>query len=127
MKQRNTKRKKTKLFECYTRLLMARPHVLISARTELFESFFSPDERKRLDRAFAWERIESRTLSSEFRRKLRSADALITTWDSPSFDDELPQLAPRLRIIAHCGGEVKSRFARPLFQSLTVTNAAGPM
>jgi len=36
-------------------------------------------------------------------------------------------LAPRLRIIAHCGGEVKSRFTPSLFQALTITNAAAPM
>jgi len=60
-------------------------------------------------------------------QKLREAEALITTWDSPPFDNELTELAPRLRIIAHCGGEVKSRFARPLFQRLTITNAAVPM
>lgn len=106
---------------------MARPCLLISARRELFESFFSPRETRRLNRAFTWERIESGAISREFRRQLRTADGLITTWDSPRFEDGLPRLAPRLRIIAHCGGEVKSRFAPSLFQALTITNAAGPM
>lgn len=106
---------------------MARPGLLVSAPRHLFESFFSPRERKRLDRAFTWERIEADTISREFRRQLQTADALITTWDSPRFDENLPQLAPRLRIIAHCGGEVKSRFAPSLFEALTITNAAAPM
>jgi phosphoglycerate dehydrogenase-like enzyme len=106
---------------------MRRPSLLISAGKELFASFFSPGETRRLDRAFAWKRIEGGTISREFRRQLRTADALITTWDSPRFDDGLPHLAPRLRMIAHCGGEVKSRFARALFEPLTITNAAGPM
>jgi len=106
---------------------MARPCLLISAGEELFESFFSPKETRRLNRAFTWERIGSGTISPDFRRELRTADALITTWDSPRFDAGLPQLAPRLRIIAHCGGEVKSRFAPSLFKTLTITNAAGPM
>jgi phosphoglycerate dehydrogenase-like enzyme len=106
---------------------MARPGLLVSAPRHLFESFFSPMERKRLDRAFMWERIEADTITRKFRQRLQTADALITTWDSPRFDENLPQLAPRLRIIAHCGGEVKSRFAPKLFQSLTITNAAGPM
>jgi phosphoglycerate dehydrogenase-like enzyme len=39
----------------------------------------------------------------------------------------LPLLAPQLRIIAHCGGEVKSRFSRSLFKRLTITNAPAPM
>jgi hypothetical protein len=65
---------------------MARPGLLVSAPRHLFESFFSPTERKRLDRAFTWERIEADTISREFRQKLQTADALITTWDSPRFD-----------------------------------------
>jgi phosphoglycerate dehydrogenase-like enzyme len=106
---------------------MARPGLLVSAPRHLFESFFSPTERKRLDRTFTWERIEAETISRKFLQKAQTADALITTWDSPRFDENLPQLAPRLRIIAHCGGEVKSRFASSLFKALTITNAAAPM
>jgi len=52
---------------------------------------------------------------------------LITTWDSPRFSEDLLRLAPQLRIIAHCGGEVKSRFARSLFEQLTITAAPVPM
>jgi len=106
---------------------MARPRVLISAPQELFASFFSDRDRQRLNRTFLWERVGGRRVWAEFRRHLGRAEAIITTWDSPRFDDNLEILAPRLRIIAHCGGEVKSRFARPLFEKLTVTNAAGPM
>jgi D-3-phosphoglycerate dehydrogenase len=36
-------------------------------------------------------------------------------------------MAPQLRMIAHCGGEVKSRFSRSLFKRLTITNAPAPM
>jgi len=61
------------------------------------------------------------------RGALREAEALITTWDSPCFGEELLDLAPSLRIVAHCGGEVKARFARPLFEHLTIANAPGPM
>jgi phosphoglycerate dehydrogenase-like enzyme len=76
---------------------------------------------------FAWKRLAGHKSSGEFERHLRTADAVITTWDSPRFDGKLRTLAPRLRIIAHCGGEVKSRFAKPLFERLTITNAAEPM
>jgi len=106
---------------------MPRPSLLISAPSELFHSFFSPAERADLDRIFSWQRVAGRRISVEFRRYLNTADALITTWDSPHFDGDLKMLAPRLRIIAHCGGEVKSRFARTLFERLTITNAAEPM
>jgi phosphoglycerate dehydrogenase-like enzyme len=61
------------------------------------------------------------------RSSLARADALVTTWDSPRLGEELPSLAPRLRLVAHCGGEVRGRFARPLFERLTIANAPGPM
>jgi len=51
----------------------------------------------------------------------------MTTWDSPHLGDDLLRHTPNLRIIAHCGGEVKSRFATRLFDKLTITNSAGPM
>jgi phosphoglycerate dehydrogenase-like enzyme len=104
-----------------------RPRLLVSAGRELFGSFFSSAEEKQLGRLFEWERDSSRTLSVTFKRKLEHADALVTTWDSPHFAEELPSIAPKLRIIAHCGGEVKSRFAAELFDAITITNAAGPM
>src|SRR5262249_30616680 len=47
--------------------------------------------------------------------------------DAPRFGEELTLLAPRLRLVAHCGGEVKGRFARPLFSRLAIANAPGPM
>ena len=106
---------------------MRRPSLLISAGEELFASFFSPQEQKRLSRRFRWQRQGSNALTEDFRRSLSATEALVTTWDSPRFDDDLPHLAPQLRIIAHCGGEVKSRFARSLFKRLTITNAAAPM
>jgi len=61
------------------------------------------------------------------KKKLVEADALITTWDSPCFGDELLRIAPRLRVIAHCGGEVKKRFAGSLLEQLTITTAPEPM
>jgi phosphoglycerate dehydrogenase-like enzyme len=104
-----------------------RPRLVVFAPRELFESFFDADRRRRLGRAFRWLRVASRTLGPAARRELGEADALVTTWDSPRFGEDLPVLASRLRIVAHCGGEVKGRFAAPLFSHLTITNAPAPM
>ena len=104
-----------------------RPRLLVSAGHELFGSFFSPAQEKQLGRLFDWERDGSRNVSVAFKRKLEHVNALVTTWDSPQFSEDLPGIAPKLRIIAHCGGEVKSRFAGKLFDALTITNAAEPM
>jgi phosphoglycerate dehydrogenase-like enzyme len=106
---------------------MPRPSLLISAGEELFASFFPKEEQRRLSRLFRWERQGTRKLTTDFTRRLGTTEALVTTWDSPHFGDDLPLLAPQLRMIAHCGGEVKSRFSRSLFKRLTITNAPAPM
>jgi len=106
---------------------MQRPSLLISAGDELFASFFSRSEQQNLSRRFQWERQGTSKLTADFRQCLKTAQALVTSWDSPHFGDDLPFLAPQLRMIAHCGGEVKSRFSRSLFKRLTITNAPAPM
>jgi phosphoglycerate dehydrogenase-like enzyme len=106
---------------------MARPNLIVCAGRDLFSSFFPPLQQRRLTRLFHWQRDGARGLTTALQRKLTAADALITTWDSPHFSEDLPRLAPQLRVIAHCGGEVKSRFARSLFRDLTITTAPAPM
>jgi phosphoglycerate dehydrogenase-like enzyme len=66
-------------------------------------------------------------VTQKLRQALVGVEALITTWDSPAFGEDLPDWAPKLRIIAHCGGEVKARFAPSLFDRLIITNASAPM
>jgi phosphoglycerate dehydrogenase-like enzyme len=99
----------------------------MSAGKELFVSFFSRQKQQRSSRLFRWERQGTSNFTADFRRRLSTTEALVTTWDSPHFGDDLPLLAPQLRMIAHCGGEVKSRFSRSLFKRLTITNAPAPM
>jgi phosphoglycerate dehydrogenase-like enzyme len=105
---------------------MSRPNLLVCAGEELFTSFFPRPHVKRLSKLFRWKLDGSQNVKA-VRKELAKAEALITTWDSPRFTDDLLELAPRLRMIAHCGGEVKSRFTPALFEQLTITNAADPM
>jgi len=104
-----------------------RPRVLVLAGPTLFASFFDARRRRRLSRSADWQRSGSVRVDSGLRKQLATADALVTSWDSPRFGEDLPVLAPRLRFIAHCGGEVKGKFARPLFEQLTIANAPAPM
>jgi phosphoglycerate dehydrogenase-like enzyme len=106
---------------------MPRLQLIVCAGEDLFTSFFPAKQQRRLTRLFRWSRDGARALTPGLRRKLTTADALITTWDSPHFSGELPQWATKLRIISHCGGEVKSRFGLSLFDELTVTAAPMPM
>jgi phosphoglycerate dehydrogenase-like enzyme len=105
----------------------AKPRLVVLAPPRLFASFFDAARRKRLGRSFRWERLGARRMTPVVRKALAGADALVTTWDSPRFGEELAAMAPRLGIVAHCGGEVKDRFARSLFTRLTVTNAPAAM
>jgi phosphoglycerate dehydrogenase-like enzyme len=105
---------------------MSRPNILVCAGRELFESFFPSSQAKRLSKLSNWQLDGTRDIK-KLRKALGSVQALITTWDSPRFAGDLLELAPQLRLIAHCGGEVKSRFESGLFKKLTITNAADPM
>jgi phosphoglycerate dehydrogenase-like enzyme len=104
---------------------MPRPRLIVCAGPDLFGSFFTAAQKRQLSRNFEWRRDGARKLSGV--KNLANVQALITTWDSPSFSEDLLRLAPNLRIIAHCGGEVKARFARKLFKSITISNAPIPM
>jgi phosphoglycerate dehydrogenase-like enzyme len=104
-----------------------RPRALVLAPEALFRSFFDAPRQRRLARACRFTRLAATRLTPGMRSALREAEALVTTWDSPTFGEELLALAPRLRLVVHCGGEVKRRFARPLFERLTIANAPGPM
>ena len=106
----------------------AKPITLVASNKRLFESFFDPALARRLSAATRWERNPARTITREMRKALSKAEVLITTWDSPSyFDEDVLTWAPGLRMVAHCGGSVKERFARPLFERLVIVNAAEPM
>jgi phosphoglycerate dehydrogenase-like enzyme len=106
---------------------MAKRFLVVSAPEALFRSFFTPAHLRRLARMFRWKRNSAGSLNPSLKGDLAIADALITTWDSPNFGDELLQLAPNLGVIAHCGGEVKKRFGGSLLDRLTITTAPEPM
>ncbi|PYQ47875.1 MAG: hypothetical protein DMF78_22645, partial [Acidobacteria bacterium] len=103
------------------------PRLVVLAPEVLFESFFDRARQRRLGRSFRWRRLAGRVMTPRMRAALVDADALVTTWDGPRFGADLARIAPRLRVIGHCGGEVKARFAAPLFSRLTITNAPAPM
>ena len=69
----------------------------------------------------------ARRLTTVTRVEIAQADVLMTTWHSPFLRMEMLGTRPRVRLIAHCGGEVKSRMEEGIFDHITVTNAAEPM
>ena len=106
---------------------MTRPNVLVLASDVLFQHFFTATSLRKLDEATSWTRSARREDSSELRNEIANADVLMTTWHSPFLTAEMLGQHPRVKLIAHCGGEVKSRVSEDLFETVTITNAAEPM
>ena len=106
---------------------MTRPNVLVLASDTLFQHFFSDTALAKLDEVTTWTRSAARADSPELRSEVANADVLITTWHSPFLTAEMLGQPSRVKLIAHCGGEVKSRVAEDVFQFATITNAADPM
>lgn len=104
---------------------MTRPNVLVLASGVLFQHFFSDESLKQLEEVASWTRSALREDSPELRSEIANADVLMTTWHSPFLTADM--LGPRVKLIAHCGGEVKSRVAEDVFETVTITNAADPM
>lgn len=105
---------------------MTKPIIAVLAGEELFSSFFDATRRARLSKLARW------TLLSDWnteagRSCLAKADALVTTWDSPYLSAEKMKSMPSVRLIVHCGGEVKKRFEKPLFRKLVIANTPTPM
>ena len=101
--------------------------VVILSSDVLFEHFFSESARARLTEVADWSQYSEVEESDALRRKLQTADILMTTWHSPFLKLEMFGPHPRVRLIAHSGGEVKSRMEEQVVDHITVTNAAEPM
>src|ERR1043165_5131377 len=104
---------------------VTRPNVLVLASDVLFQHFFTDAALKRLEEVASWSRSALREDSPQLRSEIANADVLMTTWHSPFITRDM--LGPRVKLIAHSGGEVKSRVAEEVFETVTITNAADPM
>ena len=106
---------------------MTRLNVLVLASDTLFRHFFTEPSLEKLSAIASWTRSALREDSPDLRREIANADVLMTTWHSPFLTAEMLGQPPRVKLIAHCGGEVKSRVSQEVFEFATITNAADPM
>ena len=104
-----------------------RPRLLVLTSEALFPHFFPAHVIARLEEVGEWSHFAGRDDSAELREKIASADALVTTWHSPFLRLEMLGSPRRVRVIAHCGGELKARMEEQVVATLMVTNAPGPM
>ncbi len=106
---------------------MRKPIIAVLGGEELFASFFDERRRKRLASFSRWTLFPTRKYDAATISRLATADALITTWDSPYLSADTMNQLQSVQIIAHCGGEVKKRFEKSLFRKLIIVNTPGPM
>ena len=106
---------------------MPKPVIAVLAGEDLFTSLFDDDRKKRLSSLSHWSLMPAPTYDAAVISQLAGADALITTWDSPFLDTVTVKQLNSLRIIAHCGGEVKKRFETSLFRKMIIVNTPEPM
>ena len=123
----NSERVSTKNHSGAESVRPVRPNVLILASDVLFPHFFPESALARLKEVAEWSRYAGREESPQLCAEVAQADVLMTTWHSPYLRMDMLGPRPRVRLIAHCGGEVKSRMEEAIFDHITVTNAAEPM
>lgn len=108
--------------------MSTRPKVLVTAFGELTDQVFPEKVREQLE-AFADARYNDlgRTFDEdELIARIADADACLTTWGAPQFTPKALAAAPKLKIIAHAAGSVKSFISSEAFaRGIVVTNAAG--
>jgi phosphoglycerate dehydrogenase-like enzyme len=96
----------------------------VLASDVLFPTFFSVESQNKLTEVTDWKRSSDTEDSPTLREQIANADVLMTTWHTPFLTAEMLGPRPRVKLIAHCGGEVKSRVAEQIFDYITITNAA---
>ncbi len=105
----------------------SRPSVLVLSSETLLAHFLPEPVRLRLSQIADWKLSTLSQDSTELRGLIATSDALVTTWHSPFLTLEMLGNPRRVGLIAHCGGEVKSRMEPAVLERLTVTNAPDAM
>jgi phosphoglycerate dehydrogenase-like enzyme len=83
----------------------------------LFNRLFSPEDAGTLSERYAvTANLSEKNLSLEQAAKLvKSAEAVVTSWGSPKFDETLLVRAPKLKLLVHGAGSVKPFVSHELF------------
>jgi phosphoglycerate dehydrogenase-like enzyme len=106
---------------------MSRPIVLILPEGSLYRDLFPPPVRDALA-AFAEIREspagDGKWSPERLRAALADVDAVITGWGSPRLDAAALDAAPRLKIVGHAAGTIKSIGSREIFdRGIALVNA----
>lgn len=109
-----------------------RPEILLLVRELYWDNFVTPAIIEKL-KSFAELDVvvEPAKLSKqEYASLFRGRDAVLTTWNTPMIDRPVIESMDRVRIISHCGGEVRPFIAPEIFDlrpEITICNASNVM
>lgn len=109
-----------------------RPKLLLPVRS-IFKDWLLPENIVReLEESFELEvAVDPAELSkNEYVELYRGRDAVLTTWNTPFLDREVIGAMDRLKIISHCGGEVRPFLGPDIFElkpDLLICNASNVM
>jgi len=107
--------------------MSSKPRILVAFRPSLYEVLYSPAQDAAL-RAYGevtFHDSETNLTPEALAECIPGFDAVLTSWGSPRFTDEVLEAADRLRIIAHTAGSIRNLTPPPVFaRGITVTHAA---
>jgi phosphoglycerate dehydrogenase-like enzyme len=109
-----------------------RPNLLLLIR-EIYRKTILPDWVVERLRTFADLEVvvdPARLPRAEYVALYAGRDGVLTTWNTPLIDRQVVEKADRLRIISHCGGEVRPFLSGEVFEArpdLVICNASSVM
>ena len=107
--------------------MSAKPKILVAFRPSLYEVLYSPQADAAL-RAFGdvtFHDRETNLTPDEMAERVPGFDAVLSSWGTPRFTEEVLEAADRLKIVAHTAGSIKNMLPPPVFErGIVVTHAA---
>ncbi|HUT19611.1 MAG TPA: hypothetical protein VM366_10655, partial [Anaerolineae bacterium] len=107
--------------------MSAKPKILVAFRPSLYQLLYPPETDAAL-RAFGdvtFHDSEAGLTSEELAEGVPGFEAVLSSWGTPRFTEEVLDAADRLKIVAHTAGSIKNMLPRPVFEhGIVVTHAA---
>jgi phosphoglycerate dehydrogenase-like enzyme len=107
--------------------MSTKPRIYVAFRPSLYDLLFLPQTDQALHDLgeVAFHDSEANLSSEELAARVPGFDAVLTSWGSPQFTDQVLDAADRLKVIAHAAGSIRRLTPPPIFQKgIVVTHAA---
>jgi phosphoglycerate dehydrogenase-like enzyme len=104
-----------------------KPKILVAFRPSLYKELFAPEAEQALLELgeVTFHDQEANLSSADLASRVPGFDAVLTSWGSPRFTDEVLDAADQLKIVAHTAGSIIRMLPPPVFEKgIAVTHAA---